>query len=59
MKKSLEEGNKPFMQKKTNELVTKIKKNYKKSQKVYGLEIKRENLKLAKDLEKAKQEKMR
>ena len=31
----------------TNELVTEIKKNYKKSQKVYGLEIKRENLKLA------------
>ena len=25
----------------TNELVTKIKKNYKKSQKVYGLEIKK------------------
>ena len=42
----------------TNELVTKIKKNYKKSQKVYGLEIKRENLKLARDLEKAKQEKI-
>ena len=42
----------------TNELVTKIKKNYKKSQKVYGLEIKRENLKLARDLEKAKQEKL-
>ena len=40
----------------TNELVTKIKKNYKKSQKVYGLEIKRENLKIARDLEKAKQE---
>ena len=36
----------------TNELITKIKKNYKKSQKVYGLEIKRENLKLARDLEK-------
>ena len=32
----------------TNELVTKIKKNYKKSRKVYGLEIKRENLKQAK-----------
>ena len=29
----------------TNELVTEIKRNYKKSQKVYGLEIKRENLK--------------
>ena len=43
---------------KTNELVTKIKKNYKKSQKVYGLEIKRENLKLARNLEKAKQEKI-
>ena len=42
----------------TNEPVTKIKKNYKKSQKVYGLEIKRENLKLARDLEKAKQEKI-
>ena len=42
----------------TNELVTKIKKNYKKSQKVYGLEIKRENLKLGRDLEKAKQEKL-
>ena len=42
----------------TNELVTKIKKNYKKSQKVYGLEIKRENLKIARDLEKAKQEKL-
>ena len=42
----------------TNELVTEIKKNYKKSQKVYGLEIKRENLKLARDLEKAKQEKI-
>ena len=42
----------------TNELVTKIKKNYKKSQKVYNLEIKRENLKLARDLEKAKQEKL-
>ena len=32
----------------TNKLITKIKKNYKKPQKVYGLEIKRENLKLAK-----------
>ena len=42
----------------TNELVTKIKKNYKKSQKVYGLEIKRENLEIARDLEKAKQEKL-
>ena len=42
----------------TNELVTKIKKNYIKSQKVYGLEIKRENLKLARDLEKVKQEKI-
>ena len=42
----------------TNKLVTKIKKNYKKSQKVYGLEIKRENLKIARDLEKAKQEKL-
>ena len=37
-----------------NELVTEIEKNYKKSQKVYGLEIKRENLKLARNLEKAK-----
>ena len=42
----------------TNELVIKIKKNYKKSQKVYCLEIKRENLKLARDLEKAKQKKI-
>ena len=42
----------------TNELVAKIKKNYKKSLKVYGLEIKRENLKLARDSEKAKQEKI-
>ena len=42
----------------TNELVIKIKINYKNSQKVYGLEIKTENLKLARDLEKAEQEKI-
>ena len=42
----------------TKKLVTEIKKNYKKSQKVYGLEIKRENLKLARYLEKTKKEKI-
>ena len=41
----------------TNELVTKIKKNYKKSQKVYGLEIKRKP-KTSKGLRKSKTRKV-